>query len=116
MELTLVGVGADPDRRGLGSGLVVADDAEAEIFKHGGDVVADLLALILGADEEDDLDGLVLVVPDAVDELCAQRFHFLVNDLGRSVGVVCVLELELAHDVDEAGVVGEGVGDGHVAR
>ena len=116
VELALVGVSSDPDSRGLGGGLVIADDAEAEVFKHGGNVVADLLALILGADEEDYLDGLILVVPDAVDKHCAQRFHFLVNDLGRFVGVVRVLELELAHGVDESGVVGEGVGDGQVAR
>ena len=29
---------------------------------------------------------------------------------------MCILQLELAGDINEAGIVGEGVGDGHVAR
>ena len=46
-----VGIGSVPDRGGFGAGLVLAIDGEADALELVGNVIADVLALVLGADD-----------------------------------------------------------------
>ena len=115
MEETISRIAVDPDRGRFRSGLVVADDSEADGFKLSGYVVANGAAFVLGADQDADFDRLTFVLPHTIDQGCAQGFHFSRNRFVGLFRVVGVLGLQRTDHIGHQRVVTRCSVEGDVA-
>src|SRR5215510_11239532 len=85
---------ADPDRRALRGGLVLAIHGKTYILQKRRNIVSDLPPLILRADEKNEPDWFASIVPPLVNQLCTQFSHLLGNDRFRLFRIVGIMEFQ----------------------
>ena len=109
-------VSSAPQRAELGGGPQAPLHRETEALEQSGDVLANLLALILGANQERQGDGLTSKLPLAADEGGAEPAHLFADYRLGSIGIGRVLNLQFSRHVGQPRKVWKRVVDGEVPR